>query len=330
MQPEGMLALLRSMVVMLTTLLQPKVDGQAHYYVLHLRIRIFLSCIEEFDKPLRRKTTYQYQEEGDTTNSDSRKRKKKIKISTTVTEGEPKWLEKFNFLCFLNLPEILRDFGPAQNYFEGKYLGERYVQEVKTTRQKCPPKNVCPVLLGKLHQVKSLEAMVDLQPNNLQTYRSTEAKNKKRKELSGNVRIYSTISLALREFYSGKPISVVETEVQEYAILYYLNGCNRGNVGCRMVSRMEESNTIVQNGVKYWKWELLGGVEFEELNIRDYGVLLPKIGGEGIPIGGGYFTIVTKEWSPMMLEHFEYCQVGMYVKPEMEEKPNFMIEEGWL
>ena len=28
------------------------------------------------------------------------------------------------------------------------------------------------------------------------------------------------------------------------------------------------------------------------------------------------YTMVTKEWSPLMLDHFEYSEVGIKVKPE--------------
>ena len=48
---------------------------------------------------------------------------------------------------------------------------------------------------------------------------------------------------------------------------------------------------------------------------------LPKIaGGEQ-----GEYTMVTKEWSPAMLEHYEYSNVGIDTKPKVD------IEmEGWV
>jgi hypothetical protein len=326
-EAEGMLAMLRSMVMMLTTILQPGVDGWAHSNILSLRIRLFLSCFDRFDKPLRTRTINTYEP---TAAGEKRKRGAKgERMSTKVTEGEPQWLTKYNFLCLLNLPEIVREFGPARNYFEGKYLGERYVQEVKTTRQRCPPRNLCGVLLQKLHQSKSLEAMVGHQSDkDIKTFQSTEAGYKRRKELKGNVRVYSSEEKAITEFHSGKPLSLVETE-EGYVILFYINGCNRGEVGCLGIQR-SGIESEVKDGLIYWKWELKRiGPFAEDTLVKDYVVFLPMLsrpnGGEEGSAGGGEFvtsegiyTMVTKEWSPVMLDHFEYSRIG--VQLEKKEK----------
>jgi len=50
---DGVMVMLRRMVLMLTTLLQPAVEGEVHANILALRIRLFLNSVEEFDKPLR-------------------------------------------------------------------------------------------------------------------------------------------------------------------------------------------------------------------------------------------------------------------------------------
>jgi hypothetical protein len=73
------------------------------------------------------------------------------------------WLLQSNFLCLLNLSDTVREFGSLRNYFEGKNLGERFVQEVKDARQHCSHQNVKTNLLKKLLQGKALEAMVSTQ-----------------------------------------------------------------------------------------------------------------------------------------------------------------------
>ena len=79
------------------------------------------------------------------------------------------------------------------------------------------------------------------------------------------------------------------------------------------------------HGLKYWKWHLdLQGRELtlEEVTIVDYGVLLPRL-AESIMPGGvaaleGIYTIVTKEWSPALLDHFDYSKVGIIkVQPDL-------------
>ena len=43
----------------------------------------------------------------------------------------PKWLGKYNFLCLLNVPDILRKYGPIRNYWEGGVIGEKIIQQPK-------------------------------------------------------------------------------------------------------------------------------------------------------------------------------------------------------
>ena len=43
------------MVLMMTTFLQPAVKGEAHSKILGVRVRLFLSALEEFEIPMRRK-----------------------------------------------------------------------------------------------------------------------------------------------------------------------------------------------------------------------------------------------------------------------------------
>ena len=64
---------------------------------------------------------------------------------------------------------MVGEFGSPRNYFEGKYLGERYVQEVKNIHKQCPATNVCGNLLKKLHQGKALELVV-CNVSDLKTY----------------------------------------------------------------------------------------------------------------------------------------------------------------
>ena len=47
--------MLRSMVLMMMTLLQPVVQGESHAKILRIRIRLFLSALEDFKIPMRRK-----------------------------------------------------------------------------------------------------------------------------------------------------------------------------------------------------------------------------------------------------------------------------------
>ncbi len=52
-------------------------------------IKIFLSCFERFDKEMRKES------------------------------DKPHWISSNNFICLLNLPDMLRLFGPLRNLWEG-------------------------------------------------------------------------------------------------------------------------------------------------------------------------------------------------------------------
>ena len=43
----------------------------------------------------------------------------------------PIWISSWDFVCLLNLPDAMRQFGPLRNLWEGSYQGEGYLQIAK-------------------------------------------------------------------------------------------------------------------------------------------------------------------------------------------------------
>ena len=64
-------------------------------------IKIFLSSFERFDKAIRGK------------------------------DDKPTWITSYNFICLTNLPDMLRDFGPIRNLWEGGGQGEKIIGLLK-------------------------------------------------------------------------------------------------------------------------------------------------------------------------------------------------------
>jgi hypothetical protein len=113
----------------------------------------------------------------------------------------------------------VREFGSLRNYSEGKYLGERFVQEVKDARQHCSHQNVTTNLLKKLHQGKALEAMASTQSA---MFTNQQDDLTPKKSLKGNVRVYHDHQQANLSFHSSqKPLSALETTkgVLEYCFM---------------------------------------------------------------------------------------------------------------
>jgi hypothetical protein len=98
--------------------------------------------------------------------------KGKNKKEKPITISLPIWKEKCNdLLSMLNLPGIIQHFDSPRHYFEGKYLGELFVQQdVKNMRPCCPPKQVVLNLQQKLQETKSIEGMTGLQSKNYRLY----------------------------------------------------------------------------------------------------------------------------------------------------------------
>jgi hypothetical protein len=66
---NGVILMLRSMVVLLTTIMQPTVEGKSHQDILELRTRLFMNAVEEFERPLRRKKDLQMKKDQEAAKS---------------------------------------------------------------------------------------------------------------------------------------------------------------------------------------------------------------------------------------------------------------------
>jgi len=53
------------------------------------------------------------------------------KIRQSTKEHKPKWIASYNFMCLLNLPDTMRQFGPLPNLWEGGGQGEKILTKVK-------------------------------------------------------------------------------------------------------------------------------------------------------------------------------------------------------
>lgn len=50
------------------------------------------------------------------------------KIGKRKSDDSPSWITKYNFLCLLNLPDVLQTFGPIRSLWEGGYQGQGYLR----------------------------------------------------------------------------------------------------------------------------------------------------------------------------------------------------------
>ena len=46
-------------------------------------------------------------------------------------EQKPTWVTSYNFTCLLNLPDLMHEYGPLLNLWEGGTQGEKNLQQVE-------------------------------------------------------------------------------------------------------------------------------------------------------------------------------------------------------
>jgi hypothetical protein len=271
---EQMWDMLKSMLLLITTLFQEKVHKNTKL-IIDLRVRIFLSNFEEFEKPMRKPNIFS-------------------------------WLASYNFLCLLNLPETVDEFGPCRLWFEGKWQGERFVSDVKQERTRCPPKNVLHYLMRNLHCSKAIAEIVRQNGPTI-----------KDELLALNTRVYNSEQEVNDTFKSRDPMPIVVLEDGSYAALIYERGKSVGKrVLAKSISRSEiEGEDGFHHGLKYWRFQLEIETKLVDRScISDFGVLLQKIGCEEL----GVYTIVTKNWATTMFGEYDFA-VETMERPTREE-----------
>ena len=123
---------------MVSWLMVERIDGDGYFKELERKIRVFLTAYAEMD------------------------------VKLTKKGATPTWLTAFNFLSLLNVPHIVREYGPFRNIWEGYWRGEGYLRFVKpsvthglrkywerTTMTSLMRKKGMGILVGKMTQIPS-------------------------------------------------------------------------------------------------------------------------------------------------------------------------------
>jgi hypothetical protein len=281
---EDMLEMLKSMVVLVTTLLHNQVELRTKD-IIELRVRIFLSRFERFDKPMRNETR------------------------------KPTYVSSYNYLSLLNLGETVAEFGPMRRYFEGKWLGERYVQTVKDERSRCGPNNVYYTLMRNLLRNKSMESL-----------KSTQTLNDYNAYMGFNTKIYGSSDDIDTCYIARTPLPFVVVDRKTLGCIFYEKGRNIGlHIVIRILTQqqlpMEETH---HQGLRYWLFLLSSHSQpVDWLQITDFGVLLPKLGNSEV----GVYTVVTKNWSTMMYGDYDLHEESEnYPSPVSRQEKNTQVK----
>ena len=78
-----------------------KTVNSSHVATCEHHIKLFLSAFDRFDGKIRK------------------------------SKDKPMWLSSYNYVCLLNIPEVMNEFGPLSNLWEGGGQGEKILRNVK-------------------------------------------------------------------------------------------------------------------------------------------------------------------------------------------------------
>lgn len=187
------------------------------------------------------------------------------RMDVLINEGPvPSWITKFNMLCLLNLPDILRKYGSIRNLWEGGKDGESYVQTVKSHLKAGLVNEWQTWVITNLYKEKIYDewnATVDIESN-----------------IRKEIRIYGNYKIAGDIFHSGKPISGMVYNNKIY-ICYRFEGEIKG-------TRIKlDDKVTLHYGMNYYSISLKEcNITLTDYNIDYVGViLLPMLTKDGYP-----------------------------------------------
>lgn len=162
-------------------------------------------------------------------------------VDTGITDKEtPSWISQYNFLCLLNLPQTLNNYGNVRNLWEGGSDGEGYLKRVKNELK--------PGLVNQW-QRWSLENLLQdkiygdwIQEKNQSEINKTIIRNE--------CKVYSSRNKALEEIESGKPISgVMIGFINPFMNNIYV--CYRKSMQIKGLKISVSLKTVEINGLSY-------------------------------------------------------------------------------
>ena len=268
------------MYLLLSTLFEDFTDGKDSIATIEIRVRLFLSAFDRLDQS--------------------------TKLSR---QALPRWVETYNYMCLLNIPDIVRKFGPYKNLYEGKFCGESFNRILKPIANRGAHRNRCFNVLRNIHREKAMSAVqqdfdngdVSLDvpfPNNCEVTRSPIYRLAHR---------YGKKLVISSDYHKNLPLSTViykekddNTNTRCYGICFLFKA---RQILCPIVRNLE-TEVVIGLHMKYWYWELRTEVQYsrklEAVDVVDYGLLLPLLCdpnclGETLP--ANYYTITTYVWN---------------------------------
>jgi len=248
---ETVLSTISSLDEMIALVMIEEIPNGQYYAVLERKIRIFLTHFADMEDKL--------------------PSKKKL----------PQWLSAYNFMSLLNLPDVIRQYGPIRNIWEGGAQGEGVLRFVKPNMLNGMRRAWELSSMKNLMRKKSMQFVVDQKVGTADSRVEGDTYNKL-------YHAYTTDIVALDDLLRNnkKCISLIQVEDGRWGIVWK-------NTSVEFFLPLDRSVEvhIRAAGLNYYVWERdLGGAGPELLHgllVTATGILLPlqqyplNIGDEG-------------------------------------------------
>ena len=199
---------------------------------------------------------------------------------------KPTWLTSYNFLCLLNLPKTIEEFGPIRNYWEGGVMGEKLIQVVKPLWNGFR-KNWQKSIMDKVMKQMAIQRV----KNYASLYQ--EPKGNENEKKGKQIHLYTSAEVLTSDYNSRKPISIMQLNNGKF--MAALKNQKYIEVICGAYS-----GKIC--GAHYHCWFLSNG-QPKSLQMTNhttrYCLLLPKMTKNGLPSSAEdpIFTAIDSDWN---------------------------------
>jgi hypothetical protein len=233
----------------------------------------------------------------------------------------PKWVTCYNFLCLLNIPNMMRHFGPLRNMYEGS-LGEKFLVLVKPRTHGIRAKWYTTVLRNIMQRKvlamvretvgtdsekgilqKELDAMLFGNLEQLENaLQEEEDKAGKKIWKTGKLGRHGSFSEVQELLHKGMPLSCLFLKkTKEFVVRVY---AGKGRDGLHLL-RAKGNVSRTRMGMVYREWEICGAEEVpiyestdDAIGVHSHALFLPwlDVDARGKPILEGKHTCIDDDW----------------------------------
>lgn len=211
---------------------------------------------------------------------------------------KPTWLSSYNFVCLLNLPRLVTEYGPLRNLWEGGYLGEGFLRLAKPEIGMGYRKNWSVNALLRIYREKSLKQLTVVATESKDVEEEEDEEYDEWEESKQMYKRYRSVQKIGRAWKEGGPLSGIVVEQEDTGAFSF---CIAVSPTQALVLTRKQEVPLKHWGLWFHQWEKTDKtIEYEADSIQHYILMLPKYSD----IGGflenqTQYAVVTSEWEEL-------------------------------